>query len=156
MPPPLSASTVVVNTSPLIAPVLFVAKSSALSVYRGTKRNPMPLMRAILKPPLRVQLLPQPYPPLRLGMSPASLPLPNLPNPRQSSPFAAHLPSLASPVPFPAGITLVLAAPFSVLAPVPTRASPLRPTSPWKFRCRQAQPQHRVLHHPNSPRILVA
>jgi len=151
MSPPLSASTVAVSMPLSIAPVLSVAKFSPLSVRPGTKTYPMPLppTRAFFKQPLKVQLLPQPYRPLRLDMAPASLPLVNLPSLRQLNLFAVYLPSLPSPLPFPAGIYLVLAAPSSVLAPVPTGASPLRPTTTWNFKCRQAQPQHRVLHYPN-------
>ena len=87
--------------------------------------------------------------------APVSLPLVSLPGMRQSNLFAVHLPSLPSLLPFPAGIFLVLVAPSSVLAPVPTGASPLRPTTTWNFKCPQAQPQHRVLHHPNHSIILV-
>jgi len=35
----------------------------------------------------------------------------------------------------PPGTSLVLVAPCSVLAPVPTGASPLRPTTTWNFKC---------------------
>jgi len=90
-----------------------------------------------------------------LGCCNASPPLVSLPRLRQSNLFAVHLPSLPSPLPFPAGISMVLAAPSSVLAPGPTGASPLRPTTTWSFKCRQARPQHRVLHHPNHSIILV-
>jgi len=68
-----------------------------------------------------------PATPARHG--PVSLPLVSVPSLRQSNSFAVHLPSLPLPLPFPAGIFLVLAAPSSVLAPVPTGASPLRPTT---------------------------
>jgi len=149
--PPYSASTVAVSMPLSMATVLSVTKFSALSVHPWTKTYPMPLppTRAFFKQPLKGQLLPQPYRPLRLDMAPASLPLVNLPSLRQLNSFAVDLPTLRSPLPFPAGIYLVLAAPSSVLALVPTGASPLRPTTTWNFKCRQAQPQHRVLHHPN-------
>jgi len=61
MPPLLSESTVVVSTPPWMAPVPAPAKSSPLSVPLGTKTFLMPPLRDSLKPPLRVQLLPQLY-----------------------------------------------------------------------------------------------
>jgi len=151
MRPPLFESTVAVSTPLLMAPVLSVAKFPPLPARPGTKTYRMlpPPTWAFFKQPLKVQLLPQPYRPLRLDMAPVSLPLVNLPSLRQLNSFAVHLPSLPSPLPFPAGIYLVLAARSSMLAPVPTGASPLRPTTTWNFKCRQAQPQHRVLHYPN-------
>jgi len=157
MPPPLSALTVAVSMPLSMAPVLSVAKFSPLSVRPGTITYPMPPppRRAFFRQPLNIPLLPQPYRPLRLDTAPVSLPLVNLPSLRQSNPLAVHLPSLPSPLPFPAGISLVLAPPSSGLAPVPTGASPLRPTTTWNFKCRQAQPQHRVLHHRNHSIILV-
>jgi len=57
--PLLSASTVVVSTPLLMAPVPSAAKSSLLSVLLGTKTFLMPPMPASPKPPLRVQLLTQ-------------------------------------------------------------------------------------------------
>jgi len=158
MPLPLSASIVAVSMPLLTALVLSVVKFSPLSARPGTKTYPMPPppTPAFFRQPLKVPLLPQPYRPLRLDMALSSLPLVSLPSLRQSNSYAVHLPSLPSPLPFPAGISLVLAAPSSVLAPMPTGASPLRPTTTWSFKCRQAQPQHRVLHHPNHSIILVA
>ena len=154
-PPLLSVSTVVVSTSHSIAPVPSAAKSSPHSVLRGTNTFPMPPMWAPPKPPLRVQLFTLLFQPLQPGTVLIFLPLANLPNPKLSNWFAAHLPNLTSPLPSPAAISLVLAAPSSEQAPVPTGASPRRPTSTWIFGCRQAQPQHRVLHHPNHSIILV-
>jgi len=154
-PPPLSVSTAVVIMPLLIAAVPSVAKSSPLSVLQGTKIFPMPPMRASPTPPLRVQLLTPLYLPLQPGTVLVSLPLANLPNLKPLEWFAAHLPRIASPLTSPAGTSLVLAAASSELAPVPTGASPLRPTSTWIFRCRQAQPPHSVLHHPNHSIILV-
>ena len=157
MSPPLSASTVAVSMPLSIAPVLSVAKFSPLSVCPGTwtYAMPPPPTRAFFRQPLKVLPLPQPYRPHRLDMAPVSHPLVNLPSLRQLNSFTVHLPSLPSPLPFPAGIYVVPAAPSSVLALVPTAASPLRLTTTWNFKCRQAQPQHRVLHHPNHSIILV-
>ena len=155
MPAPLSASTVVANTPPSMAPVPSAAKPSLLSILPGTKIFPMPPMRASLKPPLSVQLLPQLCRPLQPGTVLVSLLLANPPNLKPLDLVAAHPPSRTSPPPSPAETSLVLAAPSSVLAPVPTGASPLRPTTIWNFKCRQPQPQHRVLHHPNHSIILV-
>jgi len=107
------------------------------------------------KPPLRVQLFTLLYRPLQLGTVLVSLPLANLPNLKPLNWLAARPPSLASLLPSPAGTSLVLAAPSSELAPVPTGASPRRPMCTSIFRCRQAQPKHRVLHHPNHYIILV-
>jgi len=64
-------------------------------------------------------------------------------------------PSLSLPLLFPTAISLVLAAHSFELIQVPTGASLHRLTSTWIFRCRQAQPQHRVLHHSNHSIILV-
>ena len=154
-PPPLSMSTAVVSTPLAMAPVPSVAKSAPLSVLLGTKVFPIPPMCASPKPPLRVQLFTQLYRPLQPGTVLVSLPLANLPNLKPLEWSVARPPSLASPLPSPAGTSLVLAAPYSELAPVPTGASPLRPTTTWYFKCRQPLPQHRVLHHPNHSTILV-
>jgi len=133
-PPPLSVSTAVVSTPLSMAPVPSVAKASPLSVLRGTKIFPMPPMRASPKPPLRDQLFTQLYRPLQPGTVLVSLPLANLPNLKPLEWSAVRLPRLASPLASPAGTSLVLAAPTSELAPVPTGASPLRPTSTWIFK----------------------
>jgi len=154
-PPLLSVSTVVVSTPLSMAPVLSALRSSPLSVLLGTKIFLMPPMLASPKPPFRVQLLTQLYRLLQPGMVLIFLPLPNLPNLKPLDCFALRPPSLTSPLPSPAGTSLVLAAPASELAPVPTGASPRRPMSTWIFICRQPQPQHRVLHHPNHSIILV-
>jgi len=155
MPPPLSVSTVVASTPPSMAHVPSAAKSSPLSVLPGTKIFPTPPMWASLKPPLRVQLLLQscllPQPDTAL----VSLPPANLPIPRPLDSFGVPPTNLALPLPSPAGISLVLAAPSFELAPVPTGASPPRPTSTWILRCRQALPHHRVLHHPHPSIALV-
>jgi len=155
MPPPLSASTVVASTPPLMAPVPSAAKCSPLSVLPGTKIFPTPPMLASLKPPLRVHLLLQscqlPQPDTVL----VSLPPANLPIPRPLDSFGAPPPNLTLPLLSPAGTSLVLAALSFELAPVPTEASPLRPTTTWYFKCRQPLPQHRVRHHPNHATILV-
>ena len=127
-PPPLSVSTVVVSTPLSMAPVPSAAKSSPLSVLLETKTFPMPPMWASPKPPLRVQLLTQLYRALQPGTVLVSLPLVNLPNAKPLKWFAAHPPSVASPLPSPAGTSLVLAAPSSELPPVATGACPRRPT----------------------------
>jgi len=154
-PPLLSVSTVVVSTPRSMAPVPFAAKSSPLSVLLRTKTFLMPPMWANLKPPLKGQLVTQLARPPQPGTVLISLPLVNLPNPKLLSWFAACLPNLTSLLPSPAGTSLVLAAPSSEQAPVPTGASPCQPTSTWIFGCRQPQPQHRVLHHPNHSITLV-
>ena len=154
-PPLLSVSTVVVRTPRSMAPVPSAAKCSPLSVLLGTKTFPTPPMWATPKPPLKVQLFTQLAQPLQPGTDLVSLPIANLPNPKPLSWFTARLPNIDSPLPSPAGTFVVLAAPSSEQAPVPTGASPRRPTSTWIFRCRQAQPQYRILHHPNHSIILV-
>ena len=146
---PPSGSTVVVSMPSLMAPVLSAVRSSPLFAHQGIKTYPMPPKRAFLRPPLRVKLPPQPYWLLKPGTVPIFLPLANPPNPRLLSSFAAHLPSLTSPPPSPAGSCLVVTAPSSRLVQVLTGASLRRVTSIWNFRCRQVQPQHRDLHHPN-------
>jgi len=150
---PLSASTVAVSMPLSMALVLSLVKFSPLSVRPRTKTYlmPPPPMRALFRQPLKVPLLSQPYRRLQLNMAPVSLPLVSLPSLRQSNTFAVHLPSLHSPLAFPAGIILVLIAPSSLLAPVPTGVSPPRPTTTWNFKCRQAQPQHTVLYSPIIP-----
>ena len=155
MPHLLSALTVVVSTPLSMAPVPPAAKSSPPSVLLGTKTFPMPPMRVSPKPPLRVQLLTQLYQLLQPVMVLVSLPLANLPNLKPLNSLAACPPSLTSPLPSLAGISLVLAAPSSGLAPVPTRPSLCRPTFSWIFRCRQTQSQYRAIHHFNPPSILV-
>jgi len=156
MPPLLPVSTLVVSTSLAMAPVPSASKSSPLSVLPGTKTFPMPPMRASPKPPLRVQLLTQLYRLLQPGMVLVSLLLPaNVSNLKPLNSFAARPPSVTSRLPSLAGTSLVLAAPSSKLEPVATGVSPRRPMSRWSFRCRQAQPQYTVLHHPNHSIILV-
>jgi len=154
-PPLLSGSTVVVSTPRLMAPVPSAAKSSPHSILLGTKTFPMPPMWAPPKLPPRARLFTQPYRPLQPGTVLVSLPLASLRNPKLFNWFAARLPNLTSPLPSCEGISLVLEAPSSEQAPVPTGASRRRPTSTWIFRCRQAQPQYRVLHHHNHSIILV-
>jgi len=155
MPPVLFASTVVASMPPSMALVPSAAKSSPLSVLPGIKIFPTPLMWPSLKPPLRVQLLlqlcqlRQPDPAL------VSPPPANLPTPKPLDSFGACPPNITLPLPSPAGIYLVVAAPSFELAPVPTGASPPRLMSTWTFKCQEAQPQHRVLHHPNHSIILV-
>jgi len=155
MPPLLSASTAVPSTPPSMAPVPSAAKSSPLSVLQGTKIFPTPLMRASLKPPLRVQLLPQSCRLRRPDTAWLSLPPANPPIPGPLDLFEARPPNLMLPLPSPIRISSVLAAPAFELAPVPTGASPPRLASTWSFRCRQAQPQQRVLHNTNHSIILV-
>jgi len=155
-PPPLSVSIVEVSMPLSMAPVPSAAKSSPLSVLPGSKTFLMPPMWATPKPALRVQRFTQLYRPLQPDTVLVSLPLANLRNLKTLILFAALPPTLALPPPSPAEISLVQAAPSSELAPVPTGASPYRPTSTWIFRCREAQPQHRVLHYPNYSIILVA
>jgi len=138
-PPLLSVSTVVGSMPLSMAPVPSAAKSSPPSVLLGTKTFPMPPTWASPKPPLRAQLLTQLCRPPQPGTVLVSLQLVNLPNLKPLNSFAARLHSLTSPPLFPAGTSLVLAAPSSVLAPVPTGASPLRPTTTWNFKCRQPQ-----------------
>jgi len=113
-----------------------------------------PLWAPPQQPP-RVRLFTQLYRPIKAGMVLVSLPLVSLSNPNPLNWFVARLPNLTLPLPSPAGISLVLAAPSAEQAPVPTGASTRRLTSTWSFRCRQTQPQHRVLHHPNHSIILV-
>jgi len=122
-----------------MAPVLSAAESSALSGLSGTKAFTMPAMRASLKPPLRVQLLLLFYRLHQPGTPLTSLHLGNLHNPRPLNLFAACPPCLTSPLPSPAGTSLVLGAPSSELGPVPTGVSLRRLTSTWIFRCRQTQ-----------------
>jgi len=154
-PPILSVSTAVVSTPRGMAPFPSAAKSSPLSVLLGTKTFPMPPMRASPQPPLRVQLLPQLCRLPQQGTGLVSPPQVNLRNPKLFNRFVVRPPSLTSPLRSPTGTSLMLAAPSSEQEVVPTGASPRRPTSTWSFRCRQAQPQHRVLLHPNHPNILV-
>jgi len=154
-PHTVSVSTVVVSTPLSMAPVPSAANSSPLSVLLGTKTFPMPPMWAPPKPPLRVKLFTQLYWLLQPDAVLVSLPLANLPNLKRLKWFAALPPTQALPPPSPAETSFVQAAPSSELAPGPTGASPCRPTSTWIFRCREAQPQHRVLHHLNHSIILV-
>jgi len=155
MPLLRSASTVMASTPPSMAPAPSAAKSSPLFLLPATKIFPMPPMWAFLKPPLRVQQLPQMCRLRQPGTALVSLPLANLPIPRLSNLFKVLQPSLTLPLPSPAGTSLVLAAASFGLAPVLTGASPPRPTSIWIFMCHQAYPQHRALHHPKSSITLV-
>jgi len=154
-PPLLSVSTVVGSTPRSMAPVPSAAKCSPPSVLLGTKTFPMPPTRASPKRPLRAQVLTQLCRPLQPGTVLVSLLLGNSPNLKLLNLFAARLHSLTSPPPFPAGTSLALVVASSVLSPVPTGASSLRLTTTWNFKCRQPQPQHRVLQHPNHSIILV-
>ena len=120
----LSVSTAVFSPALSMAPVLSAAKSSPLSVLVQTKTFPLHPKWASPKPPLSAQLLTQLYRLLQPGTVLVSLRLANLAKPKPLNWIGALPASLASPLPSPAGTSLVLTAPSSELAPVPTGASP--------------------------------
>jgi len=152
-PRPPSVATVVVSTPLSMAPLPSALQSSPLSVLLGTKTFPMADPGGPQTTPQGPTVHPMvPATPSRQG--PRFTPAGESSNLKPLIWFAACPPNIGTPLP-PAETSLMLAAPSSELAPVQTGASPRRPTSRWIFRCRQAQPQHRVLHHPNHSIILV-